>query len=81
MFMHAGWDHIVGNMLFLATWCVFVLYPNSRVLTLVLWLPIRIPAWFAFFARVGGFIFGVIAAWVLVSTGRIAAQENTSNAT
>jgi membrane associated rhomboid family serine protease len=59
----------------------FVLYPNSRVLTLVLWLPIRIPAWFAFFAHVGGFIFGVIAAWVLVSTGRIAAQENTSNAT
>jgi len=24
----------------------FVLYPNSRVLTFVLWLPIRIPAWF-----------------------------------
>jgi membrane associated rhomboid family serine protease len=35
----------------------------------------------AFFAHVGGFIFGVIAAWALVSTGRIAAQENTSNAT
>jgi membrane associated rhomboid family serine protease len=79
----------------------FVLYPNSRVLTLVLWFPIRIPAWFylggwflyqffesnyalvhgnsggsgvAFFAHVGGFVFGAIAARVLVRTGRIAVQ-------
>jgi membrane associated rhomboid family serine protease len=165
MFMHGGWDHILGNMLFLAIFgknvedafgrlryllfyfaggfvaamtqtamtvffgtasdaqiptlgasgaiaavmgAYFVLYPNSRILTFVLWLPIRIPAWFylggwflyqffesnyslvhgatggggvAFFAHVGGFIFGVIAAGVLVGTGRIAAQENWSNAT
>jgi membrane associated rhomboid family serine protease len=163
MFMHAGWDHILGNMLFLAIFgknvedalgrlgylvfyfaggfvaamtqtamtlffgsasdaqiptlgasgaiaavlgAYFVLYPNSRVLTFVLWFPIRIPAWFylggwflyqffesnyslvrgstgdggvAFFAHVGGFVFGVIAAWVLVGTGRIAARENRSN--
>src|SRR6187551_4067844 len=102
MFMHAGWDHILGNMLFLAIFgknvedafgrlgylllyfcggfaaammqtgitlmfgsasdaqvptlgasgaiaavlgAYFVLYPNSRVLTLVLWFPVRIPAW------------------------------------
>ena len=160
MFLHAGWDHILGNMLFLAIFgknvedalgrlgylvfyfaggfvaamtqtamtlffggasdaqiptlgasgaiaavlgAYFVLYPNSRVLTFVLWFPIRIPAWFylggwflyqffesnysldrgstgdggvAFFAHVGGFVFGVIAAWVLVGTGRIAAREN-----
>jgi membrane associated rhomboid family serine protease len=67
----------------------FVLYPNSRVLTLVLVFPVKIPAfvylglWFvyqlveanyglfsaqangggvAFFAHVGGFLFGVFAA-------------------
>jgi len=86
----------------------FVLYPNSRVLTLVLWFPIRIPAWFylggwfvyqffesnytlvhgqaggsgvAFFAHVGGFVFGVIVVGVLVSTGRIAAHQTRWNAT
>jgi len=160
MFMHAGWDHILGNMLFLAIFgknvedafgrlgyllfyfaggfaaamlqtvmtllfgsasdaqipslgasgaiaavlgAYFVLYPNSRVLTLVLWFPIRIPAWFylggwflyqffegnaalihpaqtggggvAFFAHIGGFVFGVILAWLLISTGRIQANE------
>jgi membrane associated rhomboid family serine protease len=74
-----------------------VLYPNSRVLTLVLWFPVRIPAWLylggwflyqffegnnslmhpattggsgiAFFAHVGGFLFGVIAARVLIAIG------------
>ena len=102
MFLHAGWDHILGNMLFLAIFgknvedafgklgylvfyfaggfaamflqttmtlffgtasdaqvpCLgasgaiaavlgayFVLYPNSSIRTLVLWFPIRIPAW------------------------------------
>jgi len=102
MFMHAGWDHILGNMLFLAIFgknvedafgrlgylflyfcggfvaammqtgmtllfgsasdaqipalgtsgaiaavlgAYFVLYPKSRVLTLVLWFPVRIAAW------------------------------------
>jgi len=102
MFMHGSWDHILGNMLFLAVFgknvedafghlrylafyvaggfvaamtqavvtllagsaadgrtpalgasgaiaavlgAYFVLYPNSRVLTLVLVFPIRIPAW------------------------------------
>jgi membrane associated rhomboid family serine protease len=149
MFMHGSWDHILGNMLFLAIFgknvedafghlrylafyiaggfvataaqtaitllagsaasatvpnlgasgaiaavlgAYFVLYPNSRVLTLVLVFPIRIPAWIylglwflyqlieanygltsahangggvAFFAHVGGFIFGaVVARWV-----------------
>jgi membrane associated rhomboid family serine protease len=102
MFMHGSWDHILGNMLFLAVFgknvedsfgrlrylvfyiaggfvanatqtavtllagsaasarvpmlgasgaiaavlgAYFVLYPNSRVLTLVLVFPVRIPAW------------------------------------
>jgi rhomboid family protein len=146
MFMHGSWDHILGNMLFLAIfgknvedafghgrYLVFyiaggfaacalqtamtlgfgsaasatvpslgasgaiaavlgayiVLYPNSRILTLVLIFPVRIPAWIflgvwflyqfieanyglfsshangggvAFFAHVGGFIFGWIYA-------------------
>jgi membrane associated rhomboid family serine protease len=102
MFLHGSWDHILGNMLFLAIFgknvedafgplrylafyfaggfvatmtqtlmtllfgtaadarvpslgasgaiaavlgAYFILYPDSRILTLVLWLPIRIPAW------------------------------------
>jgi membrane associated rhomboid family serine protease len=75
----------------------FVLYPRARVLTLVLWLPVRIPAWaflgvwflyqliqadfglmrpgrgggVAFFAHVGGFVFGLVVANVLQRTGRI----------
>ena len=145
MFMHASWDHILGNMLFLAIFgknvedafghlrylafyiaggfmaallqtaitllagssgaglvptlgasgaiaavlgAYWVLYPGSRVLTLVLVFPVRIRAWIwlglwflyqvieanrgltsahanggvAFFAHVGGFVFGVMAA-------------------
>ena len=103
MFLHGSWDHILGNMLFLAIFgknvedafgrlrylafyfaggfvammtqtamtllfashasaevpnlgasgaiaavlgAYFVLYPNSRVLTLVVFWPFRIPAWF-----------------------------------
>jgi rhomboid family protein len=103
MFMHGSWDHILGNMLFLAIFgkniedafghlryfafyfvggfvammtqtlmtllfgsalaahvptlgasgaiaavmgAYFVLYPNSRILTLVVVVPIRIPAWY-----------------------------------
>src|SRR5215813_2640571 len=102
MFMHGGWDHILGNMLFLAIFgknvedafgrlgyllfyfaggfvaimtqtvmtllagtaadaqianlgasgaiaavlgAYIVLYPNSRIRTLLLWFPISIPAW------------------------------------
>jgi membrane associated rhomboid family serine protease len=29
----------------------------------------------AFFAHVGGFVFGVVVAWLLVQSGRIAGQE------
>jgi membrane associated rhomboid family serine protease len=160
MFMHAGWDHILGNMLFLAIfgknvedafgrlgYLVFyfaggfaaammqtamtllfgtasdaqiptlgasgaiaavlgayiVLYPTSRIRTLVLWLLVDIPAWIylggwflyqffegnyallhptsnggsgvAFFAHVGGFVFGVVVARVLVSSGRITVEK------
>jgi membrane associated rhomboid family serine protease len=162
MFLHGSWDHILGNMLFLAIFgknvedafgrlrylafyfaggfaammtqtamtllfgtaaearvpnlgasgaiaavmgAYFILYPDSRVLTLVLWFPVRIPAfvflgfWFlyqlveanfglfaakangggvAFFAHVGGFIFGLIVARLLAGAGRIAPQGDRS---
>jgi membrane associated rhomboid family serine protease len=151
MFMHGGWDHILGNMLFLVIFgknvedafghlryllfyfaggfvatmtqtlmtllagsataahvptlgasgaiaavlgAYFVLYPESRVVTLVLVFIVRIPAWVflgvwflyqfiegnfglfsasangggtAFFAHVGGFVFGVFVARLLAS--------------
>jgi membrane associated rhomboid family serine protease len=159
MFMHGSWDHILGNMLFLAIFgknvedafgplrylgfyfaggfaatitqtamtllfgsaaearvpnlgasgaiaavlgAYFVLYPASRVLTLVVFFPVRIPAWIflglwflyqlveanfglfsasangggvAFFAHVGGFLFGLIVAVVLTNIGRIVPQD------
>jgi membrane associated rhomboid family serine protease len=150
IFMHVGWLHILGNMLFLlifgknvedafgrlgylafylggglaatitqtAVTLFFgtaadaheanlgasgaiaavlggyiVLYPKSRILTLLGWIPLRIPAWFflgfwfalqlfqgnlalvhpdrtagsgvAFFAHVGGFVFGVVSVLVI----------------
>ena len=160
MFLHGSWDHILGNMLFLAVFgknvedsfrrlgylvfyfaggfaatltqtamtlvfgttadahapnlgasgaiaavlgAYFVLYPNSRVLTLFFIFPYRIPAWIflglwflyqlveanfgifaanangggvAFFAHVGGFIFGYIVARLLTNAGRISAQPS-----
>src|ERR1700747_2051105 len=155
MFLHGGWDHILGNMLFLAVFgknvedafgplrylvfyfaggfaatltqtlmtlafgttaearvpnlgasgaiaavlgAYFVLYPRTKVTGLLGFLPIRLSAWFflgawflyqlieanfglfssgangggvAFFAHVGGFIFGVAVTTVLVNTGRV----------
>jgi membrane associated rhomboid family serine protease len=80
----------------------FVLYPNSRVLTIIVIFVRRIPAWIflglwflyqlveanfglfsssangggvAFFAHVGGFIFGFIVTTLLVSTGRAKPQS------
>ena len=78
-----------------------VLYPRSRILALVGWIPVRLPAWFflglwfllqlfagnfalvhpdktggsgvAFFAHVGGFVFGVVVAIILTRAGRITA--------
>ena len=153
MFMHGSWDHILGNMLFLAIFgknvedafghirylafyvaggfvasmtqaavtllagtaadgrvptlgasgaiaavlgAYFVLYPNSRVLTLVFVFLVRIPAWVflgvwflyqfvegnfgllsagangggvAFFAHVGGFVFGYLVARLVAGAG------------
>ena len=159
MFMHAGWDHILGNMLFLAIFgknvedafgrlgylifylagglaatilqtamtllfgtaadaqipnlgasgaiaavlgAYIVLYPSSRIRTFVGWFPVNIPAWVflggwflyqffegnyalihpdnkggsgvAFFAHVGGFVFGVGVTLVLSRAGRVVAQ-------
>jgi rhomboid family protein len=159
MFMHGSWDHILGNMLFLAIFgknvedafgslrylafyfaggfvammtqtimtllagsaadarvpnlgasgaiaavlgAYFVLYPSSRVLTLVVVWPVRISAyvflgfWFlyqlieanfglfsaeangggvAFFAHVGGFVFGSLVAIALLNAGRVQPQD------
>jgi membrane associated rhomboid family serine protease len=155
MFLHGSWDHILGNMLFLAVFgknvedafgrlgylafyfaggfvatlaqtlmtltlgtaadarvpnlgasgaiaavlgAYFVIYPNSTVLGLIVFFPVRISAYFflgfwflyqlfeanvgvfsssangggvAFFAHVGGFIFGAIVAWTLVGVGLV----------
>jgi membrane associated rhomboid family serine protease len=162
MFLHGSWDHILGNMLFLAVFgknvedafghvrylafyfaggfaatltqtamtllfgtnaeahvpnlgasgaiaavlgAYFVLYPNSRVLGLLVIWPVRISAWVflgvwflyqlveanfglfgatangggvAFFAHVGGFVFGVIVARFLTGVGRVAPQDTGS---
>jgi membrane associated rhomboid family serine protease len=164
MFLHGSWDHILGNMLFLAIFgknvedafghlryllfyfaggfaamamqtamtlwfgtgaeahvptlgasgaiaavlgAYFVLYPNSKVLTLVLVFPVKIPAyiflgiWFlyqlveanfglfsssahgggtAFFAHVGGFIFGVIVASLASGTVRERSEASAAAA-
>jgi membrane associated rhomboid family serine protease len=154
IFMHGSWDHILGNMLFLAVFgknvedalghlrylafylaggavatatqtvvtliagtaaethvpmlgasgaiaavlgAYFILYPHSRVLTLVIVFPVRIPAWVflglwflyqlvegnfglfsaqangggtAFFAHIGGFLFGVLIARLALGARR-----------
>jgi membrane associated rhomboid family serine protease len=161
IFMHGSWDHILGNMLFLAIFgknvedafghlrylafylaggfvatmtqtamtllagttadalvptlgasgaiaavlgAYFVLYPQSRVLTLVFVVFVRIPAyvflgiWFlfqlvegnfglfsadangggtAFFAHVGGFLFGVLVARLLAGAALRAMPDAT----
>jgi membrane associated rhomboid family serine protease len=162
MFLHGSWDHILGNMLFLAVFgknvedafghlrylafyfaggfvammtqtlmtlafsnaadgrvpnlgasgaiaavlgAYFVLYPNSTVFGLFVIFPVRISAWFflgfwflyqlfeanfglfgatangggvAFFAHVGGFIFGLIVTGALTSAGRVHPQDSDS---
>jgi membrane associated rhomboid family serine protease len=159
MFLHGSWDHILGNMLFLAVFgknvedafghvrylvfyfaggfvatmtqtavtllfgttaearvpnlgasgaiaavlgAYFVLYPNSTVRGLVVVFPVQLSAWFflgawflyqlieanfglfgsaangggvAFFAHVGGFVFGAITAWILIGVGRVSPQS------
>ena len=159
MFLHGSWDHILGNMLFLAVFgknvedafghlrylafyfvggfvatmtqtlgtlffgttaearvpnlgasgaiaavlgAYFVLYPNSKVFGLLVFFPLRVSAWVflgfwflyqlfeanfglvsssangggvAFFAHVGGFLFGVLVAKVLLDAGRVRPQD------
>jgi membrane associated rhomboid family serine protease len=159
MFLHGSWDHILGNMLFLAVFgknvedafghirylvfyfaggfvatatqtamtlifgtaaearvpnlgasgaiaavlgAFFVLYPTSTVRGLVVVFPVKLSAWFflgawflyqlieanfglfgaaangggvAFFAHVGGFLFGAITTWILVGVGRVSSQS------
>jgi membrane associated rhomboid family serine protease len=161
MFMHGSWDHILGNMLFLAIFgknvedsfgrwrylafyivgglvatatqtvmtliagtsaaariptlgasgaiaavlgAYFVLYPHSKVWGLVVIIPVHVAAWFylgfwflyqlyegnagifsatangggvAFFAHVGGFVFGALVARRLAAAG---AQDSSSAA-
>jgi membrane associated rhomboid family serine protease len=159
MFLHGSWDHILGNMLFLAVFgknvedafghlgylafyiagglvativqtamtllagtaadaqvpnlgasgaiaavlgAYFVLFPTSRVLGLIGIFPVRISAWFflgfwflyqlveanfglfgasangggvAFFAHVGGFVFGFLVASLLVRSGHLGGRR------
>jgi len=161
MFLHGSWDHILGNMLFLAIFgknvedafgslpylvfyfagglaatltqtamtllfgsatdaqtpnlgasgaiaavlgAYFVLYPGSHIKTWAFFFILQIPAWVflggwflyqlieanyglfgaeangggvAFFAHVGGFVFGYVVARVLARAGRIAPQGGT----
>ncbi len=85
----------------------FVLYPNSTVRGLVVIFPVQLSAWFflgawflyqlieanfgifgsaangggvAFFAHVGGFVFGAIVAWLLAGTGLVAPQDRSTAA-
>src|SRR5215467_3815774 len=161
MFLHGSWDHILGNMLFLAVFgknvedafghikylvfyfagglvatvtqtamtllfgtaadgrvpnlgasgaiaavlgAYFVLYPNSKVRGLIGIIPARLSAWFflgfwflyqlfeanfglfgaggsggvAFFAHVGGFVFGFVVARALTQHGQIAPQDTST---
>jgi membrane associated rhomboid family serine protease len=162
MFLHGSWDHILGNMLFLAVFgknvedafgslrylvfyfaggfaatmtqtlitlsfgtaaegrvpnlgasgaiaavlgAYFILYPNSTVRGLVVIFPVQVSAWFflgfwflyqlleanfglfgatangggvAFFAHVGGFVFGAAVALLLTSAGRLAPQGGST---
>jgi len=159
MFMHGSWDHILGNMLFLAIFgknvedafghlrylafylaggfvagmtqaavtlwfgtaadgrvanlgasgaiaavlgAFFVLYPSAQIRTLVLVFPVKISAWFflgawflyqlieanfgmfsssangggvAFWAHVGGFVFGYLVTRALLNAGRISIRD------
>jgi membrane associated rhomboid family serine protease len=161
MFLHGSWDHILGNMLFLAVFgknvedafgpirylvfyfaggfvatmtqtlatlafgttaearvpnlgasgaiaavlgAYFVLYPNSTVRGLIVIFPVQLSAWFflgawffyqlieanfgifgssangggvAFFAHVGGFIFGALVTLLLTRTRRVAPQDRS----
>ena len=162
MFMHAGWFHMLGNMLFLLIFgnnvedafgrlgylafylgggiaatvlqtavtllfgtaddarspnlgasgaiaavlgAYIVLYPRARIFGLVGWIPFTLPAWaflgfwfvfqlfegsiaraypattsssgVAFFAHIGGFIFGVVVARALTRAGRITSRSTT----
>lgn len=164
MFMHAGWFHILGNMLFLLIFgnnvedafgrlgylafylagglaatvlqtavtllvgtaadarsanlgasgaiaavlgAYIVLYPKARIFGLIGVIPFRARAWLflgfwfvlqlfagnsalghpdtnggsgvAFFAHIGGFIFGVVVAIVLTRTGRITSRSTTDS--
>jgi rhomboid family protein len=163
MFMHGSWDHILGNMLFLAIFgknvedafghlrylafyvaggfvatmtqtavtllfaapsaarvpnlgasgaiaavlgAFIVLYPTARIRTLVLVFIVQIPAWFylgawfvyqlveanfglssasangggvAFFAHVGGFVFGAAVTWALLNAGRVVPQSTSES--
>jgi membrane associated rhomboid family serine protease len=164
MFMHGSWDHILGNMLFLAVFgknvedafgpvryllfyfaggfaatltqtamtllfgtaaearvpnlgasgaiaavlgAFFVLYPNATVRGLVVVFPVQLSAWFflgawflyqlieanfglfgaaangggvAFFAHVGGFIFGVIVARIVAGAGQLTSDDRALGA-
>ena len=100
MFLHGGWDHILGNMLFLAIFGKNVEDAFGPVRYLVLYFAggfvamltqTAMTLWFgtaadsqvpelgasvAFFAHVGGFVFGLVAARILTGAGRVAPRRS-----
>ena len=69
MFLHGGWDQILGNMLFLA-----ILYQLIEA-SFGLFSASANGGGVAFFAHVGGFIFGLLVARLLAGAGQAAPGE------
>jgi membrane associated rhomboid family serine protease len=88
MFLHGGWDHILGNMLFLAIFGKNVEDAFGPVRYLIFYFAGGFEATLfsasanggggAFFAHVGGFVFGLVATRALTGAGRITAQQVSS---
>src|SRR6516165_7273928 len=93
MFMHGSWDHILGNMVFLAIFGKNVEDAYGPLRYLVFYFAGGFAAMMtqtamtllfsasaygggvAFFAHVGGFLFGLGATWLLARAGQVTPQE------
>src|SRR5215469_3331927 len=96
MFLHGGWDHILGNMVFLAIFGKnvedaygplrylifyfaggFAAIMTQTAMTLLFGASAN-GGGVAFFAHVGGFLFGLGTTWLLTGTGRITSRAQSS---
>jgi membrane associated rhomboid family serine protease len=68
MFLHGSWDHILGNMLFLAIFGKNVEDAYGPLRYLVFYFAGGV----AFFAHVGGFVFGLLVTRLLIRAGQVA---------